>query len=66
MELAHGLLFVKSAKVVGGWLWHSGRIGNKPEFAHGYFGGLVAKRVKGRMENIHGEADAIALCGQPL
>jgi hypothetical protein len=31
VEPAEGMLFVKLAKVVDGWLWHNGRIDNKPE-----------------------------------
>jgi hypothetical protein len=29
MKLMEGMLFVEPVKVVGGWLWHSGRIGNE-------------------------------------
>jgi hypothetical protein len=52
---------VELTKTVVGWLSHNGRIGNKPEFALGYFDELVAERAKGRMENIGGDAELALL-----
>jgi hypothetical protein len=64
--LARGKLFVELMKDVGGWLWHNGKIGNKPELGFDYFGGLVAKKTRGMMESIDDGAGPIALCGLPL
>jgi hypothetical protein len=46
-----------------GWLWRSGRIGNKLGFSPSCFSGLVAERAKGRTENIGGEVEPTTLCG---
>jgi hypothetical protein len=66
VEPAEGMLFMEPVKAVGDWLWHSDRIGNNLELAHGCLGEFVVKRLKGRMENISGEAEPIALCGSLL
>jgi hypothetical protein len=60
------MLFMEPVKAVGDWLWHSDRIGNNLELARGCLGEFVVKRLKGRMENISGEAEPIALCGSLL
>jgi hypothetical protein len=39
---------VELAKVVCGWLWHSGMIGNRAELGHGCFGRLVMGSVRGK------------------
>jgi hypothetical protein len=66
VEPAEGMLFMEPVKAVGDWLWHSDRIGNNLELARGCLGEFVVKRLKGRMENISGEAKPIALCGSLL
>jgi hypothetical protein len=54
VELAEGILFLELMEVVGDWLYRSDNIDNRPELGLDLFGGLVAERAKGRMENING------------
>jgi hypothetical protein len=54
---------VELAKVVDGWLWRSGMIGNKPEHGLGCFDRLVVGNVKGKMVSVAGGGEPIALCG---
>jgi hypothetical protein len=63
VELTEDKLFVEPTKVVGDWLWYSGRIGNKLELALSCLGEFVAERANGRMVSIGGEAEPTALCG---
>jgi hypothetical protein len=51
---------VKLTKVVNGWLWHSGMIGNRSELGLGYFSRLIVGNVKYKMENIAGGGEPIA------
>jgi hypothetical protein len=53
---------VELTKVVGDWLWHSDRIGNKLKLGLGCLDEFVVERAKGRLENIGGEAELIAWC----
>jgi hypothetical protein len=45
------MLFVELVKAENCWLWHSGRIDNKPELGFGCFGKLVEKegRIRWRI-----------------
>jgi hypothetical protein len=60
------MLFVEFAKAKDGWLWHSGRIDNKPELEFGCFCKLVVERVKGWMESTNCELEANAICDSLL
>jgi hypothetical protein len=62
VKLAGGMLFVELMNDVGDWLWHSGRTDNWSELDLDFFGGLVAERARGRIENIDGGADPIVWC----
>jgi hypothetical protein len=46
------MLFGELAEVVGDWLWHNDRTGNKAVLGLGCFGRLVVECVKGRIDNI--------------
>jgi hypothetical protein len=46
------MLFGELAEVVGDWLWHNDRTGNKAVLGLGCFGRLVVECAKGRIDNI--------------
>jgi hypothetical protein len=54
------MLFVKLTKVVDGWLWRSGMIGNRSEIGLDYFGRLMVRNAKYKIENIAGGGEPIA------
>jgi hypothetical protein len=54
VELAKGMLYVRLAKVEGGWLWRSGMIGSMLEVELGCFGVLEVEKVRDRMVSIAG------------
>jgi hypothetical protein len=60
VALLEDMLIVELMKVVDGWLWHSGMIGNKSELGLGCFGRLAVGNTKGKMENIAGDGEPIA------
>jgi hypothetical protein len=66
MLLAEGMLFVELVKVMNDWLWHSDRIGNKPDLGLSCLGKFVVERAKRKMGSPGYDVRAIALCDSLL
>jgi hypothetical protein len=62
-ELTEGILSLELGKAVGDRLWRNARIDNTSDVGLGYFGKLVVRRVKDKMENIANGEGFTAWCG---
>jgi hypothetical protein len=63
VELVEDMLSAEVAEATSGWLWHSDKIDSMLEVVLDWFGRLVVKKEKDKIESIVGGEGFIAWCG---